>query len=762
MRRWVQSTTTREHWAAGGLFLALAVAFMHRTLLPPPGQILGGYDMRGYYHIVAEVLRESVRSGRLPFWSANLFNGIPFLADPQVSAFYPPAWLMVLLPANAGWSWYMVLHICLAGSGLYALARYLGSRWTPAVAAGVAFAFSGLLAGRLWAGHPTVYATLSWTPWLVLALFWSVGRRHRWAAVLAGGAFGLALLTGHLPSFLYIGLIWVAFVLYLLTTRPDGRRLVIRQATIMVLAGLGLAAVQLVPFMQFSLTSQRLAVDYEFASAYSLPPAHLITAVIPEFFGEPLRVGYWSVPTFEEMAFYPGLLVVIGLVLALRRPDRLTWWLVGMMALGMWLALGRYGVLFTLFYDLVPPFRVNRAPARAAFLYLFGMAVLLPLALGRWRSAPADERREALGRLLRRTLFVACVLGVAALAATGAVFMSVHPTDTSGRLWHQIGGYSLALVLLLLGGGLIWLYLAPGAENGRRQMVVGAALITLAIADSWIFAFKYARLEPAGPDAIWHDARAIVGQTEERVLPWGLPIFTQNGALQVGLNSVFGYVDLEPGNHIALASSVADPRSTAYDVLGAAYVLASTPLEQFTQGDSPLTLVEQRGQAWVYRRARPLPVARLVSGYEVLADRDAAIARVHHPAFDPQTTAILAEEPPCRPGGEATADGQATIEEWRDGYWRIRTESAQAALLILAETSYPGWQVSVDGQPAQPLTAYTAVRGVCVPAGSHEVIWQFRPWIYLVGLGVTVVALLALGAAAIAWRAARRAGLDGS
>jgi uncharacterized membrane protein YqjE len=42
-----------------------------------------------------------------------------------------------------------------------------------------------------------------------------------------------------------------------------------------------------------------------------------------------------------------------------------------------------------------------------------------------------------------------------------------------------------------------------------------------------------------------------------------------------------------------------------------------------------------------------------------------------------------------------------------------------------------------------------------VPAGSHEVVWQFKPTIYLVGLTLTMVALLALGLAVFAWRSAR-------
>ena len=76
------------------------------------------------------------------------------------------------------------------------------------------------------------------------------------------------------------------------------------------------------------------------------------------------------------------------------------------------------------------------------------------------------------------------------------------------------------------------------------------------------------------------------------------------------------------------------------------------------------------------------------------------------------------------------------------GYWRIETTSAAPALLVLAETAYPGWQVRVDGERAEPLRAYTAVRAVCVPAGTHVVEWQFAPRIYWLGGGISLLALV--------------------
>ena len=75
------------------------------------------------------------------------------------------------------------------------------------------------------------------------------------------------------------------------------------------------------------------------------------------------------------------------------------------------------------------------------------------------------------------------------------------------------------------------------------------------------------------------------------------------------------------------------------------------------------------------------------------------------------------------------------------GFWRIRTNSPTPALLILAESAYPGWQVTVDGQEAEALKAYTTIKAVCVSAGDHIVEWEFVPTVYVVGGAITLATL---------------------
>jgi hypothetical protein len=297
---------------------------------------------------------------------------------------------------------------------------------------------------------------------------------------------------------------------------------------------------------------------------------------------------------------------------------------------------------------------------------------------------------------------------------------------------------------IVAGGWLLLRYFAE-SDSGRRRWWLGG-LTLLLLADLWIFGFKLVQVGSTAVDPLWVDAKGIIGETDLRVLAWGISIFEQNGAAQVGLGSVFGYNALEVGANIAFASSVTDPRSTAYDVLGAGFVVATTPLQGVEEGERPLQLLGNTERVWVYERGRTLPLARLVTHVEIIPNVAQATARVHQPDFDSVTTAILETEPDCvLPENES--GGTAVIAEKSNGYWQIQTNSPTPALLVLSETAYPGWRVYVDGVEQDWLTAYTAVRATCVPVGEHTVEWRYQPRSYAVGGLLSLMGLILVATA---------------
>jgi hypothetical protein len=733
----------RWGWLSIGLLLILTLIFMERVIIPSQGQILRGGDVNGMFYPWMTFVRESVSEHQLPLWDPHQSGGYPFLANPQVGFFYPPAWLMILLPLNLGISCYVMLHLWIAGIGMLLFVRRMGGSWLGATLAAITFSFSGFVAG-----HITLLATNVWVPWILLATEWSTTRQDWGSGVLSGIPFALAILAGHIASLVYVGIIWLAFALYLGFMHQHWAVL-IRQLAISGLCGILLSTVQLIPLAEFSSLSTRTGGTLgEFGSLWSLPPNYLITLAMPYYYGEPTQIGYWGPPDFEELTFSIGLLPLLCIPLALRKPTRLIWLYVGLGVFGLLTALGVYSFLYPLLYNLLPPFRLARGPARAAFLFVFAGSAFLGEALSVWERQPLQSRVPILKSTMTVMLSSIVAAGTLGLVASGIVFTINHPSEVGGRAWHQSGDWLWAIILSLLGGILLWRYLTADKPAQKRRLSVG--LIVLVVIDLWSFGFNLLQLTSMSPAQLWIQAKQVIGDTPQRVVPWAVGVNNQLDSILVDLNSALGNNPLTIQSYRDFTATLDDPRTTVLDILGVEYVLSPGPLDSaYTEGERPVQLVSSTDAVWIYRRARVMPIARLAYQIEVIADPAQARARINAPGFEPASTVILDAQPSCQVDVMPDTPGSAEIVERSPGYWKIDTESTVPSLLVLSETAYPGWKVTIDGEQAESLTAYTAIRAVCVPAGKHQIEWIFDPITYKIGAGITILALITCGLAGL-------------
>ena len=79
----------------------------------------------------------------------------------------------------------------------------------------------------------------------------------------------------------------------------------------------------------------------------------------------------------------------------------------------------------------------------------------------------------------------------------------------------------------------------------------------------------------------------------------------------------------------------------------------------------------------------------------------------------------------------------------------IRASSPQAGWLILSDTFYPGWQVTVDGVLAEIQIANEAFRAVKYPAGTHTIEFRYEPRSVSIGLIVSLGSLVVIAAGLI-------------
>jgi hypothetical protein len=122
------------------ILAGLIVAFFPDLLLGGKSPVFRDFGIFTYPNALFQ--RESFWHGEIPLWNPLNNCGIPFLAQWNTTALYPPSLVYLLLPVAQGLDLFLLLHLFWAGLGMY----FLASRWTgnrlAATVAGAAFTFN--------------------------------------------------------------------------------------------------------------------------------------------------------------------------------------------------------------------------------------------------------------------------------------------------------------------------------------------------------------------------------------------------------------------------------------------------------------------------------------------------------------------------------------------------------------------------------------------------------------------------------------------
>lgn len=745
-------------WPVAGL-VVLCGAFFWDALWLPPDHIVGGEDLTNLFWHWLRFAISSIEQGQFPLWNPYLFSGVPFIANPQPALFYPPTWLAGVMPLNRALALIVVLHVWIAGVGMYAWTQSEGASRTGALFAGVVFAFSGYFLVRIRAGHLGVLTTGSWLPWLL----WSYRRvclHEQWTLAVAGGVpVGLSILAGHTASFVYVGFAlagYAVFRAWVAWREAEGLRPAfgpLLWAGLMVLVGLALAAVQLLPTAQFVFRSARQgSAGYDFAARFSWPPGYVLTLLVPNFFGEPTQLGYWGDGTYDELIFYVGILPLLLTLIGLKLRHRLMPYLVILGSAGLLLALGEHAILHRLFYRFVPLFRLTRAPARAGYLFTLAAAALAGLSLSAIQRFSDSDRLDLLKPVRWSTALTVAGCGLLLVVAGFVAFaLGREANPAAGRVWHMANQTMLFLCLLLLSVGLLVAWKKGDSYADRRGWLLALGLVVL---DLWTFGNSILEVRPVQQSAYWRVVDQAVSDPEaSRVLPWGLNEFDQNGGLPFGLRSVFGYDPLTLQRYEDFITSRPDPLARTYDLLNAGYLVTTAP-QEFSESEGEPKLLLERSGVYVYERPSAMPRAWIAPRAQTL-ERPAILEQIHDSDFDPHEVALTESAIAC-----AGTGGEVHITDYGANSIHAETQGG-GGVLIFSEIDYPGWQARIDGQPAQLFRADYVLRAVCVPPGEHSVVLRYAPRTLKAGAVITGLTVICVAAACL-WFLVGRHGVGGS
>lgn len=726
------------------------------------------------------LVREGLGNLRLPLWNDMIFAGTPLLANGESAVFYPTNLLLSFLPLDRAFGAAAILGVFTAGAGMFALCRRLGLQWEAALLAGIVFQFSGSMI--VWLNYPIGHAFV-WLPWLFYFVDLTLATRRPAAVAATAIVTTIILFAGHMQTAFMLLLAAGCFVL--VRALVDSRTAGIRRTSVLLLVagasvGIGvlMASVQLVPHADWIRQTNEIALRQAERSQSLFYPdfwkeilTASISSVIPGFFGRPSDglVAGFAYSNFLEQTVYVGIL---PLLLALFAAFTTPWRRIKRGQADRLEVLGGLCALAALFFlclavrlpgiDLINQLPVFNVVASQRYRLLFTFFATIAAAVGLQRLTGVTGRQPHAGRLALAALLLSGASMLTIFAAGFALryfdeqvlqvnrFRQVYPQMLETFSAANIRLYTPALLGIVCAAILIsysrwrlaarW-FLAAVASLVTVDLFIFGQGLNPTMARDWVMPL------PAAIETIQQSA-AETGDGRVLALGDSLP---PNLAMSYGLDDSLGF-DFPPASYATLAQALGGQLLDGHnrlrfdrvvprwlDLTGTRYVVAEHPVEG--AANMGLTRVLDDGHALLYSYSRALPRATIIRRPLVIGEPEAALARVIAPDFDPRAQALVDAEPVSQvQGGPPAREDRVAFLQKSPEHGVLAVQLVAPALVVVSDAYYPGWLASVDGNPVRIYRANYAFRAVYLPAGRHEVHFEYKPWSVRAGVTITAVA----------------------
>lgn len=690
------------------------------------GRVLYWGDILLYFDPMQRFAQNRLVSGRLPLWNPYMLCGQPYLGNPQMGLLYPLSVLTPFLPAPLYFSMAILIHLAFCGVWMYHFLLRWTLHRTSALIGGMVYMGSACLISRL--QFPPMIETAAYCPLILMLIDANIDRSTWTNMAMLAAAIGLALLAAHPQMAYLIFLLAIGYSLWRIARRfqkqygadrsnvrtgfqgksrlSAGRILI----GLFGAAGLGvaLAACQWFPMLELIRAGTRERMTPALANRFVFDLSHLITLIIPDFFGHPSHADYWGGGNAWEPSLFIGWapLVCIGVSIVSRyRSSSVRFW-AGSALLSLWLATGTAGGLYWLAFYAVPGLSNFHDPARFLFITTVAMCTLCAIGCDTlFENSSLRTRSSTVGILIATAL----------------------------PLWWFAGEWNPTTPYRVLEAGT-----APMTIRGSGRSYL------------------------PDHDLYWRrfvtEAYGDYGGSHylEQVLRSRLP----NLEMRAAHESASGYepvpiaapAELDGLARIALHRN--EPNLVNLLALMNVDKLLLSDYERLYDGDLlemyPGTS-KHSAEIRIYSPRQNLNRVWLVHEAIHVEGMTRIQAALTAPGFDPSKTAILSGMTRSQALSALAWGSEVPLHDGRDQVSMHRVSDIEMVmdcdagstpgLLICSSACFPGWKATVDGKPVELMCADGGLLGLEIPSGSHHVRLLYHPMAVRIGFFVSMVAL---------------------
>jgi len=764
---------------------------------------IGHDDIRIFYP-QRKFTTDTLKNGEIPFWNPYEFSGNVSMANSQTATFYPPFLLFLCLPQTKAWSILSFSVPVLAGFGFFLFLRQLVKNESAAIFGSLVFAFSSGVITRtedgLVAGH-----TLIWLPWVLygIEVWFKSGKLKDILTTLF--SLLLSMLAGWFQFTFYIYALGFVYALFLWVKKEEKKT--IKELLFVIGAftlSLCLTAFHWLPAVEAFKYSPRgvIGAPSDFQTKHLMPLTHLITLIIPDFFGHIANGEYFGASEYKEGVLTIGLIpfLLAATVLLKRQIGKIQKLFIGVLLAAV--LLGLKTPIAKLIIALNIPILSTFLPNRILLLASFALVVLAAYGFRDILSAKKHGLYLTSKIAISMFIFLYCAVGVLYIYEKGFA-------QTLGLSFFEKGIERYVRIIIkesiipAVFTGLLILILRK--SKGKTAKALPVILVGLTIfgqiqsADRYLY-FSQAKHEfPQNPvftflkEKVKNDYSRFLSISYSRI-PSNVPSY-YNLYFPEGVDAMYpkwygeftGFYNYGGNSQYfsRIESSFSeeferrgwlDPKNiNLLSHLGVRYVIV--PRDHYTLPPQPaFEKVFSHGWHTIYEYKYAFPKAYFVPRFSVANKSTLGLIRVFHPEFFDEPEVLLSTDSELNFSAylsygkflisnldlkekylakrafvepDPFANVKHALEEFKKNPVKVvsytqnriilSVELKEDGFIVLNDAYFPGWKAEVDGVFQPVLRANHAFRAVPVKKGEHEIIVSYFPKTFLIGLLIAVV-----------------------
>ena len=768
------------------ILLGINVAFLSPAYFG--GDVLDQDDIKLGYAKSKEIRDYRAETGEEPLWTNAMFSGMPAT---QISTKYDGnifQYLTDIVRAVGGTnsSTYIIFYLMIAAFiGL----RGMGVNHWLSTIGGFAYGYSGFFIIGYAAGHNAKVNTAAFIPLMILALL-LVFEKKNWRAFILMAVFaGLSIHRNHFQITYYAGIFMaIIWVVYLIQYAKEKALPAFAKYTgLVALAGVLAIGPNIANIWSTKVyTSESMrggkseltqknqnqgegGLSYDYAMSWSTGIYETVALVIPNAAGGGMMVDYrkkgtetydqlvqafrgqgmnakqaeqqanqymgaafmrWTGESMGNGAYYVGAAIFFLFCLAFFVVGGATrQWIIASSIFFVFMSWGsNFNAFNTFLFNYLPLYNKFRVPSMALTIVFFIVPFYGILGLNQWYTIDKKARFDALKKgALAFTGFVALFGLIAPFVMDLETARDAQFAQQGFRIDQLVGdrrSLATSSALASLGFGLLTAAALYFFHIGKLKLLSSAALIGgIALLDLGLFTTDQIEREDFLSQRQWEAQyaptaanQAINQDSDPHFRVWNATVgLTNDSYTSYHHKSVGGYHGAKLQRYQDLIDNQLNNQNIAcFSMLNAKYII--------TQGG-------QNGQPQAQRNPDACGNAWSVQNIQLVPNADAEMAALT--SFNPKSTAIIDTRYSDYLGGKTTyAPAKARLTSYDPKYLEYSVEGGDA-FIVFSELFYEGagndWQAYLDGVPVAHIRVNYLLRGLTVPAGKHEVIFEYAP-----------------------------------